>query len=190
MISVWAARITDVLCTSATIEECDRELYQYGFFILLSRVLFFSFSILIGALFRVPGESIMFYIMFSLLRSYAGGIHAKTELSCTLMTGLAMAASIFVIYLMKAIEAFFVPIGMLVIGTTVIIMFSPLDTKEKPLSNEDRERYRQISRILSIGTAVLAMSATAFECFSMLYCAALAISLEGILLVFGRVKHR
>lgn len=188
MISALAVRITEALCACSAIEESDRELYQYGFFVLLSRVLFFLLTTLFGLLFRVPWESIMFYIMFSLLRGYAGGIHARTEFLCTLLTSFTIILSIAGIFAMKALHVMIVPVGMLIIGMVCILILSPLDTQEKPLSKEDRKRYRDISWILSLLCSVLSIIGILTHHYAILYSAAFAVFLEGTLLVLGRIQ--
>ena len=86
----WIAeRITQKLIASSVIEEGDRELYRYGFFILLSSILYLVVAAIFGSAFGILWESIVFYFLFSILREYAGGIHAKTEHGCMLSTILA-----------------------------------------------------------------------------------------------------
>lgn len=189
MISTLAVRITEALCAASAIEESDKELYQYGFFLLLSHVLFFLLTAFLGLLFRVPAESIMFYTMFSLLRSYAGGIHAKTETLCILLTSLSMFISVASIFVMKLVHALIVPVGMLVVGVLCILILSPLDTREKPLSKAERKRYRCASWLLAFGFAVLSLVGVAVCYPTVLYAVAVAIFMEGCLLALGGMIH-
>ena len=186
MITALATRITEALCASSTIEESDKELYQYGFFLLLSHIFFLLLTALVGVWFQVPVESILFYIMFSLVRSYAGGIHAKTESVCILLTSFAIFISIAGMYLMKVVESIFTPLGMLLVGVTSILALCPLDTQEKPLSNEERKYYRQASWISVIGIVALAMMGIALQYYGVLYAASFTVALEGSLLFLGR----
>ena len=73
-----AAYITNKMLASSVIEEGDSELYCYGFFLLITRFFFFLVTAITGFLSGLLFESIAFYGVFMLLRSYAGGVHAKT----------------------------------------------------------------------------------------------------------------
>lgn len=39
-----------------------------------------------GLILHIAIESIVFFILFCLIRSYAGGVHASSELKCTVYT--------------------------------------------------------------------------------------------------------
>lgn len=86
MISRLANIISEKLLRAQVIEEADRELYVYGFFILLSQGIYFCLTALFGFLFGTLWENIVFYIMFSILRGYAGGFHASSESTCAFLT--------------------------------------------------------------------------------------------------------
>lgn len=189
MISVLAARIAQALCTSAAIEECDKELYQYGFFILLSWIVFFFLAILVGLIFLVPLEGVVFYIMFSLLRSYSGGTHAKTEQACILLTSFVILVSIAIIFLMNAVQAVVTPIGMLLFGFISILKLSPLTTKEKLLSDVDQRHYRYISWAIYLGIIILSLMGIFLDYYGIFYCAAMAGFLDGSILLLGSLEN-
>lgn len=139
-----AAYITNKMLASSVIEEGDSELYCYGFFLLITRFFFFLVTAITGFLSGLLFESIAFYGVFMLLRSYAGGVHAKTETACTILTTLALIASVFGIRLLKQTNSLFVSILLLATGSLCILLLSPLDTKDKPLDSQDKKRYRMI----------------------------------------------
>lgn len=89
MITALAVSIVDMLCNALAMEEDDKELYTYGFFILLSHLFYLAIAVLLGVLLGILTENLLFYIFFMLLRNYAGGFHAKSERVCTLLTILA-----------------------------------------------------------------------------------------------------
>ena len=187
MISSFASRITEALCASSVIEEGDKELYTYGFFILLSRILFYAVTVLCGFLFGVLWESMLFYIMFTVLRSYAGGVHANTETGCTVLTTLAMLVSVIEIRLLKSAQGEIVPMVLLGIGAICLFMFSPLDTAEKPLENADRQHYRNISIAITLVCLLAALWAYEAEKYGIVSAIAASIFLEGVLLITGKL---
>lgn len=189
MISTLATMITNRLCAASAIEEGDRELYIYGFYILISRFIFLLVSVLCGCLFDVLWESVLFYVMFTLLRSYAGGIHAKTENMCTILTALSQLASIYGIKVLNFVHNEKISLVILVIGVVCIITFCPLDTVEKPLESADRNHYRCVSIIIVLAYLALALLMYAMGLNGMVNAVAVSISLESILILSGKMMQ-
>lgn len=184
----WIAEhITQKLIASSVIEESDRELYSYGFFLLLSSVLYLVVAAIFGSAFGILWESIVFYFLFSILREYAGGIHAKTEHGCMLSTILALLLSIIGIRKMIQAELSTTAMVFLIVGCAAVFLFSPLDVPEKRLSAEDWRYYRRISRRLAAAYALLGVWAAAAG-WPILYPIAASATLEGILLLAGTIN--
>ena len=68
------------------------EIYQYGFFVLYSNIIFLLLTMLLGAVFGVFLQGIIFYVAFFSIRQYAGGYHASTETRCEIMSTLSILA--------------------------------------------------------------------------------------------------
>ena len=184
----WIAEhITQKLIESSVIEESDRELYSYGFFLLLSSVLYLVVAAIFGSAFGILWESVVLYFLFSILREYAGGIHAKTEHGCMLSTILALLLSIIGIRKMMQAELSTVAMVFLIVGCATVFLFSPLDVPEKPLSAENWRYYRRISRRLAAAYALLGIWAAAAG-WSILYPIAASTTLEGVLLLAGTIN--
>ena len=185
----WIAEhITQKLIASSVIEESDRELYSYGFFLWLSSVLYLVVAAIFGSAFGILWESIVFYFLFSILREYAGGIHAKTEHGCMLSTILALLLSIIGIRKMMQAELSTAAMVFLIVGCAAVFLFSPLDVPEKRLSADDRRYYRRISRRLAVAYALLGVWAAAVG-WTILYPVAVSATLEGILILAGTINR-
>lgn len=188
MITKLATQITDKLNFMGIIEGDDRELFCYGFFILLSNFFCFLEAILFGMVSGVLLESILFDFFFSSLRGYAGGIHARKEITCTFCTTFAMLFSTIGIRLMKAVGGYAVQAACIMFGTLAILLLSPLDSGEKPLDSEERQHFRIISYILTGAIDTVAMLAYCTGINGVFAAAAVSVFLEGILLVAGKIK--
>ncbi len=190
MISKISAKIADYLCAKSAISEEDKEIYSYGFFVMLSKVLFLIISAIFGLLFHIVLESMIFFVFFSLIRSYAGGIHASTEFRCTFFTSAAMFACIFCIKLSVKYNADYLLTALLLLSTFVVLLLSPLDTQEKPLDKPERKRYKKLSCIFAavivsaaVAFYILNLKSFSFSCvFSMIF--------ESVLLISGKIKQR
>ena len=186
MATTLAERIVRKLIAVSVVEEGDRELYIYGFFLLITRFYFFLATIAFGCFLKIPCESVIFYIVFILLRSYAGGIHAKTETACTIWTTLAMATATAFIKILECTSAK-IPVCFLLCNIC-ILTFSPLDSGEKPLDIEDRRRYQKICVLLLLIFDVVALVAN-YLAFPVLYYPVICgICLEAVLLSIGKLS--
>lgn len=189
MASWIAGRITQMLVASSLIEEGDRELYIYGFFTLISHIYFFFVTAVTGFMMGILVESVVFYVVFMLLRTYAGGVHAKTEIACSVLTTLALIASLIGIKQLEALGSSSISLLMLGVGSLCVLLFSPLDTEEKPLDEQEKRKYRAICMailFLCIMAAAIAQLLSIHGIFSTIIC---SVFLEGILLVAGKMSY-
>ncbi len=189
MIENVASKIAQHLCETNVIEKENEELYAYGFFMLLSRLLFFSIATAFGLVFGVVIESILFFVFFFFIREFAGGIHASTELKCTLCTTLSFFLCIAGIrYLSQYFTDYFF-YCLLFIFVLLILIFAPLDSPEKPLDDKEKKRFKRIASITTMAVALIS---------GVLYCLNLerfavsgifALALSNVLLISGKIKY-
>ena len=90
MISKLSEKAAEKLLVQDNLSQEDRELYVYGFFILFSKIFFFFLTVVYGLLIGNIVESILFYAIFTVIRGYAGGIHASNEKTCVFFTSLSL----------------------------------------------------------------------------------------------------
>ena len=190
MISELSAKIAAYLFKKSAISEEDKELYSYGFFVILSRVLFLFVSAIFGLIFHVLPESLTFFVFFCLIRSYAGGIHASSELRCTVLTSIAIFACVLGIKLSETYNADYFLLSFFALSLVVVILFSPLDTAEKPLSFSERKRFKTLSLIISAVIAAFALLFYFLNIKSYSFAFMFSMILESVLLAAGKIKQK
>lgn len=72
-------------------------------------------------------------------------------------------------------------------ATFVIIIFSPLDTKEKRLDEYEKKTYGKKAKLSAILIFTLAFLFGFFDADIVLFPFAMSLTLEGILLIIGKV---
>ena len=77
-----AKLLTDYVIKKSMVDEADREVYEYGFVITLEVGLFLVASLFIALKLDMVLEGIFFFVIFSPLRSYAGGLHLEKFWIC------------------------------------------------------------------------------------------------------------
>lgn len=157
-----------------------------------SNIFFFLLTIILGAALNVFLSSIAFYIAFFSIRQYAGGYHASTETRCEIISTLFILACIIVIRLSKTYDFQTALLVISTISAVCIFVLCPLDTPEKPLSENEFKYFRKISwLILSVISLVVIISYFVrlkwLQNFFAPCC--LSLILECILLVAGKLKR-
>lgn len=165
------------------------EIYQYGFFVLYSNIIFLLLTIILGAVLNVLLSSIVFFIAFFSIRQYAGGYHAVTETRCEIMSTLSILACIVVIKLSRTYDFQTILLVMSATSALCIAILCPLDTPEKPLSEQEFKYFRRISwAILLVITAVIAVSCF-FSFKILLVPCCMSLILEAVLISAGKIKR-
>jgi accessory gene regulator B len=188
MFSKLSKKAVNALIGTSVISDEEQELYIYGFYMLFSYLFYFIFAVLLGVLFHLLLESVLFFLLFSLIRSYAGGVHASKELFCVLYTSLSFLVSIAFIrlnaFLARPVVAFIV----LVAASLSILIFAPLDTYEKQLNHEEKQYYQKVSYLILVVIVILAVIAYLLRGYSIFYACSASLGLEGALLLIGHLK--
>lgn len=165
------------------------ETYEYAFFIIYSFVLLLLITILLGLCMHVLLESIVFFIMFFFIRSFAGGYHASTETRCDIISTLSILSCVVLLRCSKAYDYSSFIVLLSVLSAIIILILCPLDTPEKPLTQDEYKHFRKISHfILLIISTTIAFSCI-FNINLILYSACLSLILESVLLIAGKIKQ-
>ena len=123
--------------------------------------------------------------LFILLRSYAGGIHAKTEMACTIWTTLAMGTATVTIKVLKASNAK-LPLCFLLCNVC-LLAFSSLGNRGKSLDASERCRYRKVCIGLIVAFDMVAIIANFIVIPTFYYPVICGMCLEAILLCIGKI---
>lgn len=185
MISKLSKKIVNQL----NILDDEQELYEYGFFILLSQILYFIIAIIIGTICGTVFESIIFYIAFQFIRRYAGGYHAATETRCEILSTLSILACIVVIKLSKTYDIQTALWIISALSAVCIFVFCPLDTPEKPLTDKEFRYFRKISWLILLAIVVAIIVSYIFKFKIVTVPCCLSLILESILLTAGKIKR-
>lgn len=191
MINNLAKRFADRLLANGSISEDEQELYIYGFFMMLSSLMYLILACFLGCILGGVLESIVFYIAFQFIRRYAGGYHAATETRCEVMSTLSILACIVVIRLSKTYDFQLTLLVVSAVSAVCIAVLCPLDTPEKPLSEKEFKYFRKIScLILSAISIVVIISYFVRLKWLQIFFApcCLSLILESLLLTAGKIK--
>lgn len=156
----------------------DKIIAHYGLetlYILTTKMIIIT---LISVLFGITKEMFIFLLFYSVLRSYAGGLHLSSSIECTILSSIILIGLPIVCKNIIIIES----LRIIIIGFSICLfaLYSPADTYKKPLIKEEkRVKLRLLSFIMCI---LYFISSLIIEDDYILNNIALSLFLEGVLI--------
>lgn len=146
MLNKIATKITKTMLVHKIIAEDMVDIYVYGFELLLSFLFNTTIIMIAGILLGRLLQTLMFLLIFVLLRSFTGGYHAKTYGVCTLVTFLVYGGVLL-------FSALFVPsllfYGVLaIVGVALLLALVPIEHPNKKITDKKKRKYKHISLVL------------------------------------------
>ncbi|MCQ5128591.1 accessory gene regulator B family protein [Butyricicoccus faecihominis] len=150
-----SAKITAFFIARSIIPSTDREIYEYGFELLIADLINFSAILLIGGLAGQLWYSILYLLIFVGLRSFCGGYHAKTHLRCHICTIGAYLVFIVCNMCLSPQNALLL-LGENLLASVPVVLFAPIPHANKPLTEAVRKKNRIRSIVLYFCLTLLA----------------------------------
>lgn len=139
-------KTVNYLISQNIISPNKKDIYMYGFELLFADILNFSVIFTIGIILCGFSPTSIYCVVFIFLRSFCGGYHSNTHLRCHICT---IGVFIIFIVLFKVLtnNNNFVIFIIDLIAYIPILVFSPIEHKNKPLSEINRKHNRLVSII-------------------------------------------
>jgi accessory gene regulator B len=152
-----ASKLTSGLITKKVIPTDSNKVYTYGFELLISAVINILLVMIISIAFRGYYEWILFLAAFIPLRTTAGGYHASTHMKCIIVGSIAFA----VLFFICRLQIDWTNTTLLIAATSfsLLLLFSPVEARNKKLTVERRRRNRKISICIGCANLVIAIIA-------------------------------
>lgn len=158
-----AEKITLFYIKKNKVEQCEKEIYDYCFEILLSTVVNLIAIIIMAVLTRLYIETLCFVICFMSLRGAAGGFHAKTHLGCFIGLLIVYSALPISYLLINVYILRYISLSFIVLGSILIFIFAPVDNINNSLDAEMKKKLRLKSVIYTILAVVAYCGLIAFS---------------------------
>ena len=188
-----AKAITNYYCRKNIIEENKREIYCYGFQLIIADIINFTIIIVLGIILNKVSDSITFLITLCGLRQFCGGFHAKTFAVCRI----SFIATYIIVMVISFLLANTGIILIALINTVCFIFiscFSPIEHPNKPLtiSQKKNNKIKSIitSAVLSIASIILvALDIQVGVTISITLCAVAVLMLVSLIMGKGGEKN-
>ena len=184
-------KLSSFFAANGIIKQEDTEVYEYSLEILFSTVLNFI-AVAVIAVFAQKSLLTLFYLLgFIPLRLIAGGYHADTHFRCFLVLIGTYSVFLFMVTFIPSLFVMPAAITAVIVSVILILVLAPVEDKNKPVSAEDKKKFKLKSRI-----AVFVYSAVILLLLFLLPGSRIAFSLSlGILsvalsLLATKIKNR
>lgn len=148
MIGEFAEWMVDRLSGGLDVSEADKKVAAYGIEGIISSMIGYGLVLLLGVIFQCFYEAVVFSIVFSTLRKYVGGYHAKTFLACKCIVCVTFLLEMGLSRLLLRTAPF-------VSGNIAGILFIVTVWKYAPVRNQNKRYYEgQIEHLQKAGRAL------------------------------------
>lgn len=124
------------------IAESDAEIYEYGYTLMIEKLIIFVVSVVIALILDAIWEVLALCITFIPLRIYSGGYHAKSRWWCMVLSGTFLMLGVVGVsvlpQLVNAIAYLFVE----VVCIFFTIRFAPIGTKQRQITVSEKSYYK------------------------------------------------
>lgn len=162
-------------------------IYQYGFQIGLEVSLNTIISILIAILCHMEWETVTFFAVFMLLRSYAGGLHLNTYISCLVCSCCSLLALLLIVKYFDIDNS--LSLGIVCISLLLVKFLSPVQDVHRPITLDEKKKF---GKKLNYSIVVIVTLSIIFYCFQMdkmLLMISVTTSFMVCILILGKINY-
>ena len=158
MIDLLSTRISSKFVQHKIISEDIADIYKYGVEITISSIIGFVLTLIIGFIFKSVMQTMIFYIVFVILRSLTGGYHASSYWKCNLLFSMI---TVCVIFFSKAATEVQSSVGIISIlflpAVSVFLWLAPIENHNKPIEKKRRIYFKTGSVLAAVILYILSL---------------------------------
>lgn len=139
--------LTEFLIKENNDKKMEFEVYRFAFLMSMEVLINIIIALILSSIFGMVGYGILFLILFSLLRAFAGGIHLKTFWSCSLLSSAVLC------FVLATVKFVVIPTilscGISIFISVLIYLVGPIDDiNRRLLKKEHKIFYRKLGYLL------------------------------------------
>lgn len=171
------------------ISEEDIEIYQFGLDILCLKLFHYISYLLIAIFCGKLVDFLVFFLAFLCLRKNAGGYHSETKWGCYMWSCLTVIAVVLIMkYVTMHNELIIMSSVYLIIADFFIILFAPVENRNRGLDMEERMYFRKRTVLILIAENILILLFFIMLKGQFTLPLILAVACQAILLLLQKIK--
>lgn len=169
------------------IEEEEQEIYQFGIrngmIILLNVLTAFLIGLITEKLLIVA----VFTVSFMVLRSYTGGYHSDSRVFCYIGSNLVLFVPVYTERLFVE-TADVILIVVLALAVSIIMMFSPMHSKNRKLDKAEQKHFGRRARVITVVQLIILGILWYVGVESYAYAIYSSICITAVFMLIGKVQ--
>ena len=179
MIHKFAARLANIFIRNNIAKPEDKDIYTYACEIMLSTFTNVLVCLTISLLMCKIIEGIVFIICFTGLRHYTGGHHTEHHWSCIATFSCILFISLKTVDIgIKLVNGYFAII-LAVLACLIIFILAPIESKNKPTSNDKHHVFKRKSRLTAVFMSFIVITGSIFTNLTLFYVISIAMMSVG-----------
>ncbi|ONI43435.1 hypothetical protein AN641_10175 [Candidatus Epulonipiscioides gigas] len=176
-------KLVNELVANGHCKSEDKEIVIYG----LSTAIELTFNIItmlvLGALFDLLLETVIFLVSFSLIRIYAGGYHCQKSINCYFFSTALFLLILTILKFTSVNYIFIISIVLICISVPIILKFAPVETPTKLLDNDEIKYFRKKTVFNLIAELIVVSILFFYNLYYFSYIICLGITLSSITII-------
>lgn len=189
MIKLISDKFACFLCKDEG-QKDNFDLYEYAIYILLSSAFHIATVIVLGLVFNLLTESLVFYLSFIAIRKFAGGYHAKTPTRCYVFSVISSIIMLCLIKYANSVGNIFTYLLIIfeLLCVVLIILMSPLDTENNPLNSYEKKWYKTLAVLISVCIFIISLFCVLTELRNIGYSLICGVIMSTLVLLMRKVQ--
>lgn len=189
MITSIAENIAAFFVSKGIIPKQKQDVLRYGFELIISTLVGTLVILAAGAITGKFWYSVLFMAVFIPLRQYTGGYHADTYLQCNIKFIITFLILLFVFSIIPVQMYMNVNCVCTILSLLAVILFAPIDNKNKRLSLKKKRKFKKISILFTIVLSVFLWIMFFYNKTISLFIA-LTMLVVAVLMILGKTKNK
>lgn len=169
------------------IEKEKTTVVMWGIYNILNTLFNVVLFLIIGTVFSMLLETIVFTLGYIPLRSFAGGYHAKTPFRCCILSNIILVVALMMIRLGEKCSIILLVTASVCIGILLFLM--PVPDIHKPLDNNDKRKYRFIGTVILLIEIMISVIFVLVGKLNIVFSFFSIWILLTIMIIFGKIKN-
>lgn len=192
MIKAVSNIMTNLFIDKNVVDKEERDIYLYGSEVLLSELLCTIITLAIGFILGCFLKTVIYLIIYTSIRVYAGGYHAMSHKMCITVFNVLYIFLLFTAELLFRFNKSDILCLCTIFAILIIFQLSPVQDLRKPLDEYEIERYKRKAQRRTVFWGVLVLTLYIILPFAMdeMSYGMIAICEVALLLLIGHIKNR
>ncbi len=151
MLRKMALQVTDYFTEISLISNDRKNIYAYGFEVLISNVIFLSMVAILGLCTHSLMPILFFLLFLYPIRTFCGGYHASSHRNCLLLSVICCGTvPVLLTVIQNQILCFILILCFTATALSIVVAFAPLEHKNNPKTEEQLHHMKRKSYFYAV----------------------------------------